>query len=101
MVAHWPFGRGPCLRQSLVIGHLLRSRQPVLRLGVGEVDGRVMAHAWIEFSGTSIGGSDWFLPLLAHPTSLRSGDTPSVAYHCPAGDTQRRPERTGTPRRAT
>ncbi len=67
VMARWPFGGGPCLRQSLVVGYLLRSRHPVLRLGVGSVDGTVMAHAWIEVSGTSIGGRDWLLPLFTGP----------------------------------
>ena len=29
----WPFSKGPCLRRSLVAGHLLRAYDPALRLG--------------------------------------------------------------------
>lgn len=51
----WPFGEGSCLRQSLLLGHLLRRRRPSLRIGVGRDLGDVVAHAWLEVSGTTIG----------------------------------------------
>lgn len=65
VMRHWPFGRGTCLRQSLVLGHLLRHRHPVLRLGVRSRHDGVIGHAWLELSGTSVGGDTSFLPLLS------------------------------------
>jgi hypothetical protein len=47
----WPFGRGPCLRRSLVIGHLLRRRQPAVRLGTVGGGADLVAHAWVEIDG--------------------------------------------------
>jgi hypothetical protein len=44
----WPFSRGPCLRRSLVVGHLLREHRPAVRLGVAGVGDEVLAHAWVE-----------------------------------------------------
>jgi hypothetical protein len=44
----WPFSQGPCLRRSLVAGHLLRSLDPALRLGVGGSGDGLYAHAWLE-----------------------------------------------------
>jgi hypothetical protein len=44
----WPFSRGPCLRRSLVAGHLLRRHDPTLRFGVGGAGDTLFAHAWIE-----------------------------------------------------
>ena len=38
----------PCLRRSLVAGHLLRRHDPSLRLGVGGAGDALFAHAWIE-----------------------------------------------------
>jgi len=37
-----------CLRRALVLGHLLRSEKPCVRIGVRRVDGQVQAHAWLE-----------------------------------------------------
>ena len=45
-----PFN-GTCLRQSLLVGHALRSRQPKLRLGVNKAASTVTAHAWVEVEG--------------------------------------------------
>lgn len=45
----WPFGDGPCLRRSLVVGHLLRRHGAALRLGVAD-DGDLPAHAWVEIA---------------------------------------------------
>jgi Transglutaminase-like superfamily len=47
----WPFGQGPCLRRSLVIGHLLRRRNPAIRLGVATAGEDLFAHAWVEIDG--------------------------------------------------
>jgi hypothetical protein len=51
---HWP-GRGHCLREALVLGHLLRRHRPALRLGVARERGSITAHAWLELAGRSIG----------------------------------------------
>ena len=50
LVRRWP-ASARCLRRSLLIGHALRHRGPVLRIGVAKHDGRVHAHAWIEIDG--------------------------------------------------
>ena len=44
----WPLSRGPCLRRSLVAGHLLRRHHPAVRLGVATAGDTVLAHAWLE-----------------------------------------------------
>ena len=44
----WPFSRGPCLRRSLVAGHLLRVTIPAVRLGVAGAGDTLLAHAWLE-----------------------------------------------------
>ena len=44
----WPFGRGTCLRRSLVVGHLIRRLRPTIRLGLVEVADDFTAHAWVE-----------------------------------------------------
>lgn len=44
----WPFSNGPCLRRSLVAGHLLRRCRPALRLGVAGAGDKLIAHAWVE-----------------------------------------------------
>ncbi len=44
----WPFSQGPCLRRSLVAGHLLRNLDPSLRLGIGGTGDQLFAHAWLE-----------------------------------------------------
>jgi hypothetical protein len=63
LLAHWPFGPGPCLRESLVVGHALRRHQPAMRLGVAR-DGHVItAHAWLEVGGVSLESDRGFLPL--------------------------------------
>lgn len=45
-------GERGCLRRSLVLGYLLRARNPVMRLGVrkDETTG-FAAHAWLEIDG--------------------------------------------------
>jgi hypothetical protein len=68
MAAHWPFSDGPCLRQSLVAGRVLRTHHPVLRLGVNLQDG-LQAHAWIEVDGYQLGQSNQFTVL------TNAGDT--------------------------
>jgi hypothetical protein len=44
----WPLSKGPCLRRSLVAGHLLREHHPAVRLGVGGEGDGLHAHAWLE-----------------------------------------------------
>jgi hypothetical protein len=44
----WPFSEGPCLRRSLVIGHLLRRRDVTVRLGIAGAGDAILAHAWVE-----------------------------------------------------
>jgi hypothetical protein len=44
----WPLSKGPCLRRSLVAGHLLRHHHPAIRLGVAGRGDEVLAHAWLE-----------------------------------------------------
>jgi hypothetical protein len=60
----WP-GRWatPCLRQALVIGILLRTSGPHLRLGVTTHEGEVLAHAWVEVAGRSFLGDPTFVSL--------------------------------------
>ena len=48
VTAVWPSANGPCLRRSLVAGHLLRAHDPAVRLGVAGVGEELVAHAWIE-----------------------------------------------------
>jgi hypothetical protein len=62
VMRHWPWGRGTCLRQSLVLGHLLRRRRPLLRIGVKLAASGAAAHAWLEVSGVAI-DDQGFLPL--------------------------------------
>jgi hypothetical protein len=64
VMRHWPFGPGSCLRQALLLGHLLRARHPVLYLGVSCCDQRFTAHAWIQVSGLTIGEHEGVLPLV-------------------------------------
>lgn len=44
----WPFSRGPCLRRSLVVGHLLRDHEPAIRLGLAGAAETMVGHAWLE-----------------------------------------------------
>lgn len=48
----WP--TSTCLRRALILGWLLRSLDPRLRLGVARVDGRIEGHAWVEVDGRSL-----------------------------------------------
>jgi hypothetical protein len=57
----WPLGAGPCLRESLVLGHLIRDRSPVLRLGVARHGYRMRAHAWIEVDGRPVNDPQGFV----------------------------------------
>jgi hypothetical protein len=57
----WPLGAGPCLRESLVLGHLIRDRSPVLRLGVARHGHRMRAHAWVEVDGRPVNDPQGFV----------------------------------------
>ncbi|MHB8682278.1 MAG: lasso peptide biosynthesis B2 protein [Acidimicrobiales bacterium] len=62
----WPFGPGPCLRQSLVAGRILRRHRPTLLLGAMPDGDTLTAHAWLEVVGFGVVGDDsGFLPLLS------------------------------------
>ncbi|MGH3922473.1 MAG: lasso peptide biosynthesis B2 protein [Pseudonocardiaceae bacterium] len=62
VMRRWRLANGPCLRESLVIGHLLRRHRPLLRLGVARGGDAYVAHAWLEVAGMSIGEQDAFMP---------------------------------------
>jgi hypothetical protein len=54
-----------CLRQSLVAGHLLRSKRPRLRIGAANGPEGFRAHAWLEIDGSRLpnDGADEYTPL--------------------------------------
>lgn len=68
LAPRWPFCDGPCLRQALVAGRVLRRHQPELRIGVAVEGSEVLAHAWIEVAGTSL-GYDGKFEILSAPSS--------------------------------
>jgi hypothetical protein len=51
MTELWPLSRGPCLRRSLVGGHLLRDERPTIRLGTAGTGDSFVVHAWLEIGG--------------------------------------------------
>jgi hypothetical protein len=63
---HWPFTDpdGACLRRSLLLGWVLRRRDPVLRIGVARTTepDELTAHAWLEVQGVSIGADATHAP---------------------------------------
>ena len=63
VIRAWPFGTGPCLRESLVLGNLLRDQAPVLRFGVARSHHRIRAHAWIEVAGRPVNDPQGFTSL--------------------------------------
>ena len=55
VLRRWPRGTdAACLRRSLVLGHVLRDREPALALGVLREDGRLRAHAWLVVDGVAL-----------------------------------------------
>jgi hypothetical protein len=51
---HWPAG-DTCLRRCLLLGHRLRSLDPVLRIGVRrDSTGAFEAHSWLEVGGRTL-----------------------------------------------
>lgn len=64
----WPFGKGPCLRRSLVAGHLLRRRhRTAVRVGVGGTGDDIHAHAWLEVDGRPVEAVGAFRPFERAP----------------------------------
>jgi len=61
--ARWRFSAGPCLRQALVAGHVLRRHGPHLVIGAALHEGDVIGHAWIEVGGLTFGYSPHYGPL--------------------------------------
>jgi hypothetical protein len=47
LLRRWPLD-ATCLRRSLLLGWILRAREPLLVLGVRNEDGVIQAHAWIR-----------------------------------------------------
>lgn len=64
---HWPFCDGPCLRQALVAGRVLKRHGPRLRIGAALDGDAFMAHAWLEVGAVDVGHSDRFATLVASP----------------------------------
>jgi hypothetical protein len=76
---YWPFAKGSCLRQSILLAYLLRRREPVVRLGVSRQDDEIVAHAWVDICGISLGHIDGYAamekgPVSGSPSSLDETD---------------------------
>lgn len=55
VMRRWPWGdRGPCLRQALVAGRMLRHRRPRLALGAGRDARGTLGHAWLLVDGVAL-----------------------------------------------
>jgi hypothetical protein len=68
----WPLSKGPCLRRSLVAGHLLRRHHPAIRLGVAGTGDDIHAHAWLEIDGRPLEAVGGFAPFeLIPPGTIR------------------------------
>jgi len=65
----WPFSKGPCLRRSLVAGHLLREHHPAIRLGVIGSGDELSAHAWLEVDGRPLESVDSYQAFQQAPTA--------------------------------
>ena len=63
VMRHWRLANGPCLREALVVGHLLRRHRPVLVVGVAREP--TVAHAWLEIGDCRLGMADGFEALHA------------------------------------
>jgi hypothetical protein len=70
VVEAWPLSKGPCLRQSLVAGHLLRRHHPALRLGVAGTGDDIHAHAWLEIDGRPLEAVGAFTPFEDSPPGI-------------------------------
>lgn len=73
VMRHWPFAEGTCLRQSLMLGRVLKDHNPLLRIGVQGQNREIVAHAWLELDGVALGGRDGYLPL-GRSEIARDGD---------------------------
>ncbi len=69
LARRWPFGSGPCLRQALVAGHVLRHHGPHLRIGATLEGTDLVGHAWLELGALELGRSAGFAALVTSPTS--------------------------------
>lgn len=58
----WPFSEGPCLRRTLVGGHLVRDLDPSVRLGLTGSEQDLSAHAWLELDGRPVEDVDGYVP---------------------------------------
>jgi hypothetical protein len=70
VVAIWPLGAGPCLRESLTLGSLLRGHDPLLRLGVARHGERIRAHAWVEIDGVAVNDPLGFVAFEQQPEAV-------------------------------
>lgn len=61
----WPFCDGPCLRQALVAGRVLRRHGPMLRIGAALDGPQLVGHAWLEVGDMRFGQSDRFATLFS------------------------------------
>jgi hypothetical protein len=68
----WPFGKGNCLRSTLVSGHLLRDLQPTVRLGLRGRGSTLSAHAWLEVGGRPLEPVSDYEPF-QHPRPRAAG----------------------------
>ena len=62
---------GQCLRTSLVVGRRLRSKDPLLKIGVLKDEGTLKAHAWLEVDGTTIGEAPGYSALRSASAQAR------------------------------
>ncbi|WP_165492045.1 lasso peptide biosynthesis B2 protein [Egibacter rhizosphaerae] len=86
----WPFGRGPCLRESFVACRLLHRWNATTRLGIRRVGDELAAHAWVEVDGRPLRLSEEF-HAFGTPSTAGVTQTPSPhrgsqqAHDIPAG----------------
>lgn len=62
---HWPFGRGPCLREALVTAMALPLRDVAVRFGIARDDSGLDAHAWVEIDGWELGDGEGYRPFIS------------------------------------
>ena len=70
----WPFCEGPCLRQALVAGHILRRHHPRLRIGASLKGSALVAHAWVELDGGTVGADDSYTALVHNGGAVPHGE---------------------------
>lgn len=64
---HWPFGRGPCLREALVTARALPRRDVAVRFGIARDVSGLDAHAWVEIDGCELGTGEGYQPFIVRP----------------------------------